>query len=378
MKKDSIRYVSCPFDLSGYGNCARQYLLGMYNNGMEINLKPVTFEKPVKDRVKVRNHEFLEHLMNLEVDYDTVLCHLTPEWYKQHREPGKNYLGYNVWETSKLYPDWVKWMNDMNGIMVASKWNKQVYKDSGVTVPIRVVPHAIDIDFYTKPIQPDAQFADFRKNKKYVFYTIGQFTARKNLNGLLSAFLNAFNDRDDVALVIKTFGSDYSVHHQRGTMNAIEGYCVDLRVKNWKEKVFLITSPLTDNDIAYLHQSCNAYISPHRGEGAGIPLMEAATVGNPVISTGYGGSTEFLTKKNSYLVPYSLTPVRDMSWIPWYKADQLWAEPDLSFMIDVMRHLVDHQEEGKVIGKIAAENMKTKFNPDVIGKRMIKAIKEMS
>jgi len=372
-----LKYVSCPFDSSGYGNAARQYLLGMYQNDLPIVLKGVTFEQHNRGISKVRNQEFFEHLMSNEVDYDTVLAHLTPEWYAEHYEKGKVNFSYSVWETDKLWHEWVDWLNAMDGLITASEWNKQVYISCGVTRPIEVVPHAIDFDFYNSDVTPDTEINDFRTGKEHIFYTIGQFTERKNLQGLLVAFQQAFEGRDDVGLVVKTFGTDYSSHHQGGTKNAISSYLSDLRMAGWEEKVFLITEQLTDSDIVQLHKDCDYYVSLHRGEGAGITLLEAGAVGNPIISTGWSGSTEFLNKQNSFLIDYKMTPVRNMPWIPWYTANQRWAEPNLDQAIEAMRAIVKSNTKAKKLGKVFQEEIKTKYTPILMGRKMIEAIDKL-
>ena len=50
-----------------------------------------------------------------------------------------------------------------------------------------------------------------------------------------------------------------------------------------------------------------------RGEGIGYPMLEAGKRGLPVIATAWGGQLDFLNKKNSYLIPYHLVPVKQQS-----------------------------------------------------------------
>ena len=40
------------------------------------------------------------------------------------------------------------------------------------------------------------------------------------------------------------------------------------------------------------------------GEGVGLEMLEASTIGNPVLTTKYGGQMEYL--KNGYFVNYKL------------------------------------------------------------------------
>ncbi len=52
--------------------------------------------------------------------------------------------------------------------------------------------------------------------------------------------------------------------------------------------------------------SADAFVLPSRGEGWGLPLMEAMSMGLPTIATAFGGNLDFMNGTNSYLVKVSL------------------------------------------------------------------------
>ena len=55
-----------------------------------------------------------------------------------------------------------------------------------------------------------------------------------------------------------------------------------------------------------LYSEADAFVLPSRGEGWGLPLMEAMSLGVPTIGTGWGGSSEFMGwGDDTWMVPIS-------------------------------------------------------------------------
>ena len=101
-------------------------------------------------------------------------------------------------------------------------------------------------------------------------------------------------------------------------------------------------------------------------------------VGNPVIATNYGGSTDFVTNEVGYPVDYAMTPVFGMPW-PMYKGDQCWAEPDIMHARKMMRHVFENQEEAKKKGELGKAFAKEQFSWERVGaimKARLEAIAE--
>ena len=51
-----------------------------------------------------------------------------------------------------------------------------------------------------------------------------------------------------------------------------------------------------------LYASADAFVLPTRGEGFGLPIIEAMAMGLPTIATNFSGQTEFMREQNSYLI----------------------------------------------------------------------------
>jgi glycosyltransferase involved in cell wall biosynthesis len=141
--------------------------------------------------------------------------------------------------------------------------------------------------------------------------------------------------------------------------------------------IHLIPNMLTNDEILGLHAKGDCYVSLDRGEGFGLSPFTAGACGHPIIVTNFGGTTEYAKSDNSYLVDYSLTPVFGMPWSPWYRGDQLWAEPDVKHGADLMKHVFYNQEEAKAIGAKMQKDIYDNFAWEVIGQKIIDAVRSL-
>jgi len=376
MKIKGIKYFGPIFDHSGYGQASRGYVLALNRLGVPLTLKPITFEKNIPDWGK--SGEILSDLVNKDIDYNIVILHTTPEFWEKHKEPGKINIGYCVWETTKLHEDWPEFINNnVDGVMVGCEWNKQVFEDSGIKVPVFVVPHGIDTGEYDNV---DPYVVSGVKKSAYKFYNIDQFTERKHPTALIKSYWAAFRNNENVALILKTYRGDFSDGEKDAVRNTILKLKDVTRMGSYPP-IYLVLDMLTRKEILGLHKAGDCFVSLNRGEGFGLSGFESGSASNPIIVTGLGGVLEYAKPEHSYLVNYNLTPVFGMNWSPWYNhgADeaQMWAEPDCGHAIKLMRHVYNNQEEaiekGRILKKYIAENLSW----DKVGQKMLDVIKSL-
>ncbi len=371
-KITGIKYINPIQDGSGYAKAGRGYVLALHKLGIPITVSPISFEKILPELGK--DGEVLQSLINKDIDYNVVIVHTTPEFWKRFKEPDKTMVNFTIWETTKLHSDWVGYINNnATKVLVGCDWNVDVFKESGITIPIAAVPHAI-------PIEDSKQIKNYNikgiNEDTFVFYDIFQWTERKDPVSLIKAYWYAFRNNEDVALVLKAYRGDYSDTEKDAIRSTINRLKQVTRLGNYPP-IYFISDILTEDEIRGLHNRCDCYVTLNRGEGFGLSPFQAGAYGKPVIATGFGGVTEYLKKENSYLVNYTLTPVHGMPWSPWYKADQLWAQADVVDGANKMLHVYNNQEEAKEKGKQLQKYINTNFSYDVIGKKMIKEIEEV-
>lgn len=310
MEIKGIKYIAPMFDNSGYSQAARGNIMALHQKGIPLTLSPISFETARPDLGT--DGEILKSLVNKEIDYNIVIMHMTPEFYEKYREADKINVAYTIWETDKLHPKWPLYINDnVDKVLVGCEWNVEVFKNSGVTKPIGVVPHGINMDSF-KDIKPFG--INGLTEDDFVFYDIMQFTERKNPLALVKAYWYAFQDpKDKVALVLKTYRNDYS-DQEKDTIKRTIRRLKKVTPADYYPKILLILNMLSDEEMLGLHKKGDCYASLDRGEGFGLGAFTSGAIGNPVIITGLGGVTEYAKPDNSYLANYTKTPVFGMPW----------------------------------------------------------------
>jgi glycosyltransferase involved in cell wall biosynthesis len=201
-------------------------------------------------------------------------------------------------------------------------------------------------------------------------------TERKHPLALIKAYWYEFQNDEDVALVLKTYRSDYSEQEKSAIRITIQRLKEVTPMEKYPP-IFLISHMLTRDEILGLHARGDCYVSLDRGEGFGLSPFTAGACGTPIIITGWGGVTEYAKSDNSYLVNYTLTPVFGMPWSPWYLGNQLWAEPDVAHGGQLMREVYENCEDAKIKAGRLKESIETNFSWTKTAEMMIDEIKEL-
>jgi len=126
------------------------------------------------------------------------------------------------------------------------------------------------------------------------FLCVAQFAPRKNLENMLTWFVQEFHDEDDVGLFLKTHMQNNSVMD----FYACKRMCQKIlaRWKDRKCKVNIIHGNLNDEDMSCLYDKnqIDCYVTAAHGEGFGIPLLNAASNEIPIVATNWSGYLDFL------------------------------------------------------------------------------------
>ena len=232
-------------------------------------------------------------------------------------------IAYWAWELPDPPPDWAGCDRNLSEIWTPSLFSRtSLLKLS--RLPIAVVPHHIPLE--------QARVRDARRPFTVLAMADSRSSlSRKNPEGALRAFHAAFGTSSKARLVLKLGG-------QPDAWQALEQSAGDLLAGR---NVEIVRGFLDQAAMSELYRACDVFLSLHRAEGFGLPMLEAMAHGVPVVATGWSGNLEFMSVTNSHLVSCSLVPVRDISGI---YAGSRWAEPDLEQAAVFLRRLADEPD----------------------------------
>jgi len=264
-------------------------------------------------------------------------------------------------------------VNMCNEVWTGSEYNAKAIRSAGVTIPIFLIPEAIDTSITPDQIKPflTANKDDFR------FYSIFEWTERKNPGVLLEAYWLEFENTQNVSLTIKTYLDDFTAAKKNEIDNYIRKIKVRLGLKNYAP-IYLYQQLLSRSQMYRFHRSFNCFVSPHRGEGWGIPQMEALLMGNAIISTNCGGVHEYFKNTiDAILLEHTLTQVSNNRNGQWYQPDQQWASVEVDTVRKALRWVFDHQAAAGETAKRGGSTVRQLFSFKTVGDQMAKRLRQI-
>lgn len=141
---------------------------------------------------------------------------------------------------------------------------------------VRVVPMGVDME-RARPEEIESTRSRYGLGKPYIMWT-GTIEPRKNLRGLLEAFVTLGCDHDLVLVGPRGWNEDLEELRRSMLGN--------------REKVKMLGF-IPNEDLGPLYAGAEAFVFPSLFEGFGLPVIEAMTQGTPVV-TSMGTSTEEL------------------------------------------------------------------------------------
>lgn len=204
-----------------------------------------------------------------------------PTGYHQHGAPfaAGPRVAVTMFESTKLPADWIEPLNDMDAVIVPSEFCRTVFRDSGVNVPLHVVPLGIGETYQYRPRE---------RGKPLTFLAFFDRGERKGGFVALQAFLRAFGEDMNYRLILK---------HRNAK--------VPFTLTN--PNIEVIHADMTEAELYDLYCRCDVLINPHKGEGFGLIPREFAASGGLALTTGWSGTADHISEWGCAL-PYALEP----------------------------------------------------------------------
>lgn len=235
-------------------------------------------------------------------------------------------IAYSPWELSTISSDF-KFMDLLiDEFWVPTRFVFDSYKktfENTVTLMPYCLPHYITEyrvrkkSFFEKRCQPFhvLVIADFNSS-----------ISRKNIFLAIEAFQKALTNKNTL-LTVKIMGQVDSVNLDK--LNRIS--LVD-------DRVHLINTTLSKNELLSLLNKADVLMSTHRSEGFGRVPLEAMALSVNVISVNYSGESDYLSYFNSYHIDHQIIKVKKNSY-PFSRQGDVWADPLIDSAIQQLKNV---------------------------------------
>jgi glycosyltransferase involved in cell wall biosynthesis len=270
----------------------------------------------------------------------------------RHLPPQARNIGLWAWEVEDLPPVMARSESYLDEVWGISSFTAAALSRS-LTKPVRAFPLPV--------VVPEARprpRAELGMPEGFLFLFCFDYDSvfrRKNPLAVVAAFRQAFADRPEVALYIKTTNAERHAAEDEELRTAAAG----------RSNIVVRDGYVSSDDYFSMLDACDCYVSLHRSEGFGLTVAEAMALGKPVISTAYSSTLEFANESNSFLVPAELAEVGDNA--PPYPPRSRWAEPDVSAAAQQMMRVYTDPAAAAAVGARARSDIQTLHGPRARG-----------
>lgn len=283
-------------DMTGYGHTGLEIIKALHAAGLDVATRPISLTRAHEE---IPDNDFYKELEAKPLHgVDVIIQSYLPEMMVRNGRC-KN-IGHFFCETTHFKPsNWQYPLNMMDSICVSSHMNQDAVEKSNVDKPVKIIPIPTNIEKYKDGPVLNLPGLD----GKFVFYSIGDYSARKNYRQLITAYLSTFTRKDNVALVLKTFITGRTAEDSYNIITAeINNIKESLRLydTNIYPPIILICDRLSENEMMDLHRCGDCFITMEHGSGWGLPAFDAMGFGKIIVAPDWGSHMEFLCGYNRF------------------------------------------------------------------------------
>ena len=339
-----INVVGNIFGITGYDIHTRCLANALFNIGCDVRLE---CQKPDQWPRYCNDNEMKMIEASYNPDNVTVAICQPHAWPVFMSRKPKKFFGFCVWEGDKIPKFWKKYLEDkrVDNILVPSEHTKKAILKvcKGLSKKIVIVPHGVNSKVF-HPIKK-------KKNDHFIF------VANKGWN-------QGLNDRGGIQFIIKAFNDEFSKDekvklHIKINSSYLQNPLEKLKVmvdeieKTWglnksKNPPAFVIDNLDESALNKFYNEGDVFISCSMAEAFNIPCLEAMACGLPVITTSFGGQSDYVNDKNGFLINNGFLDYFSNELI--YE-DTRWFKPEINTIRSLMRYCYNNrkivQQKGK-------------------------------
>lgn len=373
MQMANVLYIAPIRQLDGWGVAARKYLRALATQDVNITVKPFY---PGNTKCFAEPDLYLYELTKYD-KYDAVIQNSLPYYFVKDSSFGKN-IGLTAFETGYWKNNWESKIEEMDHVIVPSVANIELARHYS---KISAIPEPCDPHVYDKQYP---KIEELKDSEKVIFYWIGEYVERKNLDLAIEAFHLAFDPDDDVEFCIKTnlngvSSNDLAQMVERDLVEIKNKLRIHPSIDDYKRE-FLITDYIPEDKMYGLHQSCDVFVMPSSGEAWSIPMFDACFFGNYILSTATGCFNEIKYTDRVYEIESieDIVRVERRPYPDLFTPREYWLKPSVKSLIQQMRLTYKLVKEQKKIKSkpvdIHGLEIVDQFSYSQVGKKLVKCL----
>eukprot|EP01060_Flectonema_neradi_P024487 TRINITY_DN3337_c5_g1_i1.p1 TRINITY_DN3337_c5_g1~~TRINITY_DN3337_c5_g1_i1.p1 ORF type:complete len:902 (+),score=153.83 TRINITY_DN3337_c5_g1_i1:108-2813(+) len=300
-------------------------------------------------------------------------------------------VGRSMYEFTKIPKRWVHESQDnADEIWVPSTFVRDVWVKAGVDPKkVTLIPEAVDVFFFDPtvagkvsiPLPSSWKHFNSMPNMtspmdNFRFLSHFKWEDRKGWDVLLRAYFKAFNSSSSTSLYILThiwFPGPPETHGDVTNHSFVRDRVLEvadsLRIKhNDLPHFVIITSRLSEEDVAALYNTMSGFVLPTRGEGWGLPPLQAMSLGIPTAVTNWSGPVDFLDPEYSF--PIAVTRVEEIPKNSYYgyTKGKSWAVPSVDDTVRILKLMSDPANKNKLrlMGQRARQEVVKRYSEEAV------------
>ncbi|MET0398837.1 MAG: glycosyltransferase family 4 protein [Longimicrobiaceae bacterium] len=360
---------------SGYDHHTREFVREFVRQGVAVQLRELRgWSPPLPPERQDPFFDGLAAPVPARVEVQFAMPHQVMP------TPGLPCVNYTMFECARIPDWWVRHAERCTRVVVPGRSSYDAWVRSGVAPErLRIAPLGIRRELYD-PLPPPLPLADGagRPVESYGarFLNVAELSPRKNLLGLLRAWLRATRPGDDAILLLKCsiwregmwelFRADFAeVCREEG------------RTLEEAAPVLLLMDYVPDAEMPRLYRAATHYVSLSFGEGWDMPMTEAAAAGLSLVAPRHSAYLDYLDDGSAHWIPVREVEVDFRGYLA--QADvalfdgMRWWMPDEDAAAALLREIID----GRAPPKQARARILERYGWDAVSRQLIEVLAEL-
>jgi glycosyltransferase involved in cell wall biosynthesis len=213
-----------------------------------------------------------------------------PGYLERLRSSYDGIVAVDVCDSDRMSVYAVDLLNQADVAVVPSSYCVQVYRSSGVRIPVYRVPHGVDPEWYSTPgvwdgaparsLNPallEVYLYKVKRNKRLLLFWLWHSSTRKGWPEVRQVYERLVRERGDVVLVLKTFSPNTPEFQEVMHLGAVQVY-------GW----------LSEYEKMALYDLADITLMFSRGGAFELSALESMARGVPVVTSSKGSWTDYV------------------------------------------------------------------------------------